>query len=161
MDHPGASRRTRIAEPVAGLATELAEIPGGADVTGDVLLESVAEGILVSGTLSAPARLSCARCLVAFDGRAEAQVRELFVPRPGDDEYLLPESGELDPEPMVRDALLPALPFAPLCRPDCLGLCPRCGGNRNLDECACLEAEADPRWAALEGLAEKLERNER
>jgi uncharacterized protein len=43
------------------------------------------------------------------------------------------------------------MPFAPLCRPDCLGLCSRCGGDLNLGECTC-RPEADPRWAPLSGL---------
>jgi uncharacterized protein len=50
---------------------------------------------------------------------------------------------------MVRDAVLLDVPFAPLCRPECLGLCERCGGDRNLGECSCVET-VDPRWADLE-----------
>jgi len=43
------------------------------------------------------------------------------------------------------------MPFAPLCNPDCLGLCARCGGDRNLGECTCSD-EQDPRLSALSGL---------
>ena len=59
----------------------------------------------------------------------------------------------LDPEPLVRDAIALELPFAPLCSPTCLGLCPRCGGDRNRSECTCSE-DIDPRWAALERFRE-------
>ena len=58
----------------------------------------------------------------------------------------------LDPEPMVRDSVLLSMPFAPLCRPECEGLCERCGGDRNLGECTCVELPADPRWAGIERL---------
>ena len=51
---------------------------------------------------------------------------------------------------MVRDAVLLSMPFSPLCRPDCLGLCERCGGDRNLGECACGPVAADPRWQVLD-----------
>jgi uncharacterized protein len=52
---------------------------------------------------------------------------------------------------MVRDAVVLEMPFSPLCRPDCLGLCEVCGGDRNLGECPGHET-TDPRWAALEVL---------
>jgi uncharacterized protein len=54
---------------------------------------------------------------------------------------------------MVRDAIGLQLPFAPLCRPDCAGLCERCGGDRNLGECSC-EEQIDARWAPLQGFSE-------
>ncbi len=76
----------------------------------------------------------------------------MFVPEPDDDtdDYPLDiERGELALDQMVRDALGVELPFSPLCRPDCQGLCPVRGGDRNLGECPG-HAEVDPRWAALE-----------
>jgi len=157
LEQPAESRRVKRAESLPGIRTELAEVPEEAPVQIDVLVESVTDGVLVSGRLSAPARLACARCLTPIEDQVAVEVRELFVPDPGDDEYEIPETGVLDLEPMVRDALVPALPFAPLCKPDCLGLCARCGGDLNLDQCSCTEPSIDPRWAALEGLAEKLE----
>jgi uncharacterized protein len=127
LGQPGSSRQVQVADRIEGLATELAEVPSPVRV--DVLLESVVEGILVS-----------------------VQVTELFAPAPAeeDDAYPLRE-GTIDLEPMVRDAVVLSMPFSPLCRHDCLGLCERCGGDRNLGECTCPPA-TDPRWAALEGL---------
>ena len=58
----------------------------------------------------------------------------------------------VDLEPLIRDALLLELPAVPLCRPDCQGLCPRCGVDHNLTSCDCVDAEPDPRWAALRAL---------
>jgi uncharacterized protein len=96
--------------------------------------------------------LRCARCLVEFGRDFGVDVNELVVREPGgEDDYGLEPDLTLDPEPLVRDAVVLEMPFSPLCRPDCLGLCEICGGNRNLGECPGHDA-TDPRWAALEGL---------
>ncbi len=58
----------------------------------------------------------------------------------------------LDLREVIRQGLWLAAPMEALCSPGCLGLCPRCGGNRNLGECRCEEAAVDPRWAALQAL---------
>jgi uncharacterized protein len=152
VGQPGSSREVHVAEPIEGLATELARVPSGQPVRVDVLLESVVEGILASGPVSVEISYRCARCLKEFTGDLEVQVAELFAfgAGAGDDAYPLSE-GTIDLEPMVRDAVLLAMPFSPLCRPDCRGLCERCGGDRNLGECAC-GPEIDHRWAALNDL---------
>ena len=124
-------------------------------VAGDLVLESVAEGVYVRGKISGRAEFNCARCLKAFEGAFEVDADGLFADRPDDDDYPLEEPGELDPEQMVRDVVLLAIPFSPLCQPECKGLCPHCGADRNLGECACPERTADPRWAALEDFAGK------
>lgn len=154
LHHPGSSKTVRIDEPVDGLHTELADVPQDAPLAGDLLLESVADGVFVSGRLVGSMALRCARCLRGFDRLFEVQVEELFSrgAGPGGDAYELGPHGYLDPEPMVRDAVVLEMPFAPQCRPDCLGLCPRCGGDRNSGECRCPEPSADPRWAGLERL---------
>ena len=154
LDHPGASRTAHVDEPVPGLQLELAAVPEDAPIRGELLLESVAEGILVSGPISGRLAQSCARCLKDFEVDLDVDVQELFTPDAGPDgeEYPLSPEGFIDIEPMVRDAVLLAMPFSPLCRPDCLGLCERCGGDRNLGECTCAPRTADPRWAALDNL---------
>jgi uncharacterized protein len=149
LGQPGSSRTVRVAEPVPGLSTVLAEVPEERGVDARLLFESVVEGVLVSGPVQGRMRLSCARCLKEFDAPFSLAVQELFVPgaTSEDDEYPLVE-GFVDLEPMIRDAVILSMPFAPLCRPDCLGLCERCGGDRNLGQCRCLP-ETDPRWSAL------------
>ena len=156
LEHPGSSRTVSLAEPVEGLSAGLAAVPQGAPIEGRLLLESVVEGILVSGALSGRMGFACARCLSGFERQFEVTVRELFVqdPPPGGEEYPLLVGGSLDLEPMVRDAVILTIPFSPLCRADCLGLCERCGGDRNLAQCRCGPAPADPRWAALERFVE-------
>ena len=146
---PGSSRPHRFDEQVEGLSTELARVPEDRPVQGDLLLENVIEGLLVSGPLSGLMTLSCARCLKPFEWGFTLEVHELFVAGATgqDDEYPV-EDGSIDLEPMIRDAVLLAMPFAPLCRAECRGLCERCGGDRNLGECSC-PPETDPRWSPL------------
>ena len=150
LRHPGSSRTVSVEEPIPGLQTELAQVPG--DVDADLLFESVVEGILVTGPVTGTMTLACARCLKPFDAPFSVRVQELFAEGAGpeDDEYVLAEE-TVDLEPMLRDAVVLAMPFAPLCREDCLGLCERCGGDRNLGECSC-GPEVDVRWAPLSGL---------
>jgi DUF177 domain-containing protein len=161
VGHPGASRTVRVRPPLEGLVTELARVPEDSPVDADLLMESVVEGILASGALSGVMALSCARCLRPFQEEFRVDVRELFAPgaAPEGDDYSLDE-GFLDLEPLIRDAVVLAMPFAPLCRADCLGLCPRCGGDRNAGECTCAE-EFDPRWGRLSGLQFRMEPKDR
>jgi uncharacterized protein len=152
LEHPGASRTLRLSEGIADLATELALVPDDRAVGADFRMESVVEGVLVSGSVSGQMTLTCARCLKNFETGFDVQVHELFTPEATeeDDEYPVVE-GFVNLESMIRDAIVPAMPFAPLCRPDCQGLCERCGGDRNNNECMC-PPEIDPRWAPLAGL---------
>ena len=153
MHHPGASRRVGMSEKIDGLSTEMVSVTEPIQIKG--LLEGVEEGVLVSGTVTGTTSCSCARCLTEFSGDIDVEVRELFTTAPAENEDGYPiDDGEIDLEPCVRDAILLSTPFAPLCKEDCLGLCPRCGGDRNLDECSC-GPEVDERWAALSSL--KLE----
>jgi uncharacterized protein len=149
LEHPGSSREVHLAEVFDGLETALAEVPPDRPVRVDVLLESVVEGILVSGPLSGRIDYHCARCLKPFSGDLRVEVTELFALEPAAEEDQYPvREGAIDLEPMVRDAILLAIPFSPLCRSDCLGLCERCGGDRNLGECTCPPA-VDPLWEPL------------
>lgn len=152
IHQPGTSRNVEIAESVEGLRTELAFVQEGRPVSARLLMESVVEGVLVSGALSGVMVVRCARCLISSERRFQVEARELFAPdgSPTDDEYPVTD-GFVDLEAMIRDTVILAMPMAPLCRPDCLGLCPRCGGDRNLGECGC-EPEIDPRWAGLSTL---------
>jgi DUF177 domain-containing protein len=84
-----------------------------------------------------------------------AEVEELFVyPPERADETLLaiPETGILDLNPLFREALMLAMPLQPVCRDDCQGLCPVCGGNRNLSTCEHPDQSIDPRFEPLKNL---------
>jgi uncharacterized protein len=152
LETPGAAKTVHVGEAVPGLHTELAQVPEDAPIEGDLTLESVMEGIYVHGTVAGRFVMRCARCLKEFDRGFDVAMDELVVRRAGpEDDYGLTAELTLDPEPIVRDAVVLEMPFSPLCRPDCLGLCPVCGGDRNLAECPGHD-EPDPRWTALEGL---------
>jgi uncharacterized protein len=148
---PGSSRRLRLAERLEHAATEMASV--SEPVQADLLLESVVEGILVSGPLAGRVRYRCGRCLKDFAGDFRAEVSELFAfEAPEDDADAYPLRDEtIDLEPMLRDTIVLSMPFSPLCRPDCRGLCERCGGDRNLGECSCAP-RTDPRWDVLSTL---------
>ncbi|MGZ8594072.1 MAG: YceD family protein [Actinomycetota bacterium] len=158
VGHPGASREVGVRGVLEGLAGELAEVPD--EIEGELLLESVVEGILVSGHLRGTFRLRCARCLKDFSQPFDVEVHEMFVPAPDEDadDYPLDPEGSIELEQMVRDAIGVEIPFSPLHSPDCQGLCPVCGGDRNLGECPGDHPSTDPRWAGLEQLLEQMER---
>lgn len=158
VGHPGASREVAVRGVLEGLAGELAEVPD--EIEGRLLLESVVEGILVSGHLRGTFRLRCARCLKDFTQPFDVEVHEMFVPAPDEDvdDYPLDPEGVIELDQMVRDAIGVEIPFSPLHSPDCQGLCPVCGGDRNLGECPGDHPSTDPRWAGLEHLLEQMER---
>jgi len=142
------------------LATVSVVVPEGAEVDARVTLSSYPGGVMATGRVSAPWQGECRRCGGVVTGAVEAEVRERYViegapGQPGggageDDAYVLADD-ILDLEPLARDAVLLELPLAPLCKEDCLGLCPQCGANLNLETCSCAPP-ADPRWSALDVL---------
>jgi uncharacterized protein len=157
LANPGAARTVDVDERVPDLHTELTEVRDDVPLHGELLLESVIEGIVVRGNVSGRFTMRCARCLKEFDREFVVSMDEMFAREPSpEDDYALAADLSLDPEPMVRDAVVLEMPFSPLCRLDCLGLCPVCGGDRNLGECPGHEA-TDPRWAALEGLFDQTD----
>ena len=160
LAHPGASKPHRFESLVEEIGTELAQVRDDVPVEGDLLLEALVEGVLVSGTLRGTLSLRCARCIIEFEQSLAVEVHEMFVPQPEDDtdDYPLDPDGEIALDQMIRDAIGIELPFSPLCRADCLGLCPVCGGDRNLAECPG-HVEVDPRWDALQQLAPMLDQN--
>jgi len=165
LGHPGTSRRQDVLGTIEGLATELVAVPDDAPLGGSLLLESVIEGILVSGSITGTWTVRCARCLTERAQPFTVEVSELFAADladhdareeedDDDDRYALVEDS-IDLEQLIRDAVGVEMPFAPLCRPDCRGLCEVRGGNRNLGECPGHEA-IDPRFAVLADLLPEL-----
>lgn len=103
----------------------------------DVTLRSVSEGIMVTGQVEAKMKLTCARCLDEFVLPVSLKIQELYAvaPPPEQEEMLRVEAGHIDLEPVLYENLLLEVPMRPLCRPDCAGLCPVCGANRNREDC--------------------------
>ena len=160
LGNPGMSRTAHLRGTLEGLGTEVATLKTDEPIEGDLLLESVIEGVLASGRLASTFALLCARCLKNFEQPVHVDVHELFTTNPADgdaDVYPLDAEGFMDPEQMVRDTLGLELPFSPLHSPDCQGLCSICGGDRNLGECPGDHPQIDPRWADLELVLQDLE----
>lgn len=154
---PGAVREeTRTIPAPDGLRVELAGVPAGAGVETSVRLEAVSEGVLVTGTATAPVTGECARCLDPLATSVETGFQELYAygPDSGEEEDGLALDGDLlDLEPVLRDAVVLALPLSPLCTDDCPGLCVQCGAR--LAEAGPEHGHggaAHPVWEALRGL---------
>ena len=134
------------------LGIEVIGVPAGSPIELDLRLESVVEGVLVTGTAEVELHGECVRCLSAVEDRVEVDLQELYVyPGSGaEEEEASRLVGDLiDLEPVLRDAVVLELPFQPLCRPDCAGLCPQCGANLNDDPGHEHGPDNDPRWDAL------------
>ncbi|WP_029135387.1 YceD family protein [Nakamurella lactea] len=154
---PGSLKAMTIDLPVDDpIGNEVLAVPAGHEVELDIRLESVTEGVLVSGTAYAEATGECARCLTPVSEPVESNLRELFA-YPGSATDETTETDELprvvddliDLLPLVRDELTLALPLVPLCSPDCAGLCPECGERFAELEPGHSHEILDPRWAAL------------
>lgn len=158
LGRPGEYRDVQVAQPVEGLEVALAHL-GPRPLAGLLRLESVIEGILVTGSVAGRVDLECARCLKGFTAPLEVEICELYTAAGHEaeaDAYRV-QGSDIDLEPMLRDAAGQALPLNPLCRTDCAGLCARCGKDLNDGACGCVEEETDPRWDALAELRAKLE----
>ncbi|WP_407317248.1 DUF177 domain-containing protein [Isoptericola halotolerans] len=163
---PGTMREVaRVVAAPADMGTAVIGVPEGADLTLGLRLESVMEGVLVSGVVRGTAVGECVRCLDEVRDEVTVRVQELFVyperaqaaDDSGDDEA--DDEPELtddlaDIEPVVRDSLVTALPFQPLCRQDCPGLCSECGARLE-DDPEHHHDVVDPRWAALQTMLEE------
>jgi DUF177 domain-containing protein len=169
--------QTRTVPAPEDLRLELVGVPVGADVELRVRFEAVTEGVLVTGTATAPITGECARCLAPLTSTVTASFTELYLYQDrdsrdkhdkndkndkhdkhdknedpdepaGDERYL--DGDLLDLEPAFRDAVVLALPMSPRCRPDCPGLCVECGvplAEAGPDHGH--QDALDPRWAGL------------
>ena len=155
---------TREVGAPSDFGTDVLRVEEGQPLHLEVRMESVVEGVLVTGSVRGTATGACVRCLDPVAQPVDGAFQELFVyaerhahhEEVGDEdaaEEFRIEDGLIDLEPVLRDTVVPALPFQPVCRPDCPGLCSECGiplaedpGHRH--------DLIDPRWAALSALAE-------
>ena len=158
---PGSQRQVSPTVPApADLGIEVLRVPEGSPVAFDLRLEAVMEGVLVTGTARAALEGECVRCLGSINDELEVDLQELYVyddrdhDPDEDDETSKLQDDLLDLEPLLRDAVVLALPFQPLCQPDCPGLCVECGARLLDDPDHGHEEPVDPRWAALAELAE-------
>ncbi|WP_018142593.1 YceD family protein [Alloscardovia criceti] len=160
-----------------GIGDDIVGIPEGQDVTVNGMLESLADGILFTGTISTAFNSECTRCLEPIHETLTTHPVVFYtyeqstpVASNEDDEVdiiasqdetadtypLNPGSIYLNLEALIRDSLSQALPLQPLDREDCLGLCPQCGIKLN-DHPDHQHEQVNIQWAALEGFKAQLE----
>ena len=156
---PGAmvTLRNTVPSPLR-IGLDMIAIEAGAPLELDLRIESVSEGVLVSGTVSAPTVGECARCLTAVDGHVQIRLTELFAYPDSTTEATTEEDevghivdNTINLEQPIIDAVGLELPFAPVCAPDCPGLCPECGVSL-AGEPDHHHDTIDPRWAKLTGM---------
>lgn len=154
---PGAMHTVEESVPSPGrIGLDLIAIQPGAPLELDLRFESVSEGVLVSGTVTATANGECSRCLEPLSEDVQIHLTELFA-YPDSLTESTTEADEVghvidhtvDLEQPIIDAVGLALPFAPLCTPDCPGLCPQCGVALASAEPGHQHDAIDPRWAKL------------
>jgi len=162
---PGNQRELTLDVPApAELGIEVLRVPEGEQIHLELRLEAVMEGVLVTGTAEAGLIGECVRCLEPIEDEFLVDIQEMYVYDDNrrdesdedlDDEVSTLEDDLLDLEPLLRDAVVLALPFQPLCQDDCPGLCTECGARLADDPDHGHEAAIDPRWAGLTALQDE------
>jgi uncharacterized protein len=127
------------------------------NLAGDVRVSRTPQGLLVQAKIQGDTTLDCVRCLEPFSTILYANFTELYafsrrnVTESG---LLVPDDGQIDLAPLLREIMFLELPISPLCRPECKGLCPVCGENLNITTCNHEDEPADPRLDVLKKLLE-------
>ncbi|MGU3498913.1 YceD family protein [Mycobacterium sp. C31M] len=161
---PGSLMEVRETVPSPSrIGLDLIRVEQGASLDLDLRIESVSEGALVTGTVSAPTTGECVRCLEPITGDVTIDLTELFA-YPGSTTEETTEEDEIghvvddrvDIEQAIVDAVGLVLPFTPVCREDCAGLCPDCGIVLAQAEPGHQHDKIDPRWAKLAALRDEV-----
>lgn len=156
LRRPGSSKEVDVTVAVDDFAFDDPRIlPTPVEV--HLHLESLTNGITVSGDAVGEWTGECRRCLRAIVHPLRADINELYQLVVEDPDAYAIDHDQVSLLPMVRENLLLALPLAPLCRPDCPGLCATCGADLSEGPCGCAPAVKDDRWSALDALKETLE----
>jgi uncharacterized protein len=149
----------RVVPAPADLGLELIGVPQGSDLTLDLRMQSVSEGVYVSGDVTVSLAGECGRCLRPINDTLTVPIAELYAYEHSttdetteEDEVGRVQDDLIDLEPAVRDAVVLALPVNPVCREDCPGLCPDCGVAWDELPADHGHTQIDSRWAALSAL---------
>ena len=157
LRQPGTSKRLEFSEEVPGLGLDVGRVLP--TLRFELRLDSLVEGVLVSGNVRGVYAFDCIRCLRPFEQPFAVELSEVlaYEGQPGaEEEYqIIDDHAHL--EPVVRDAVVLAMPLNPLCKPDCRGLCPVCGADLNALDCGHRTERTDLRWEPLARLRERFE----
>ncbi|HEY5651143.1 MAG TPA: DUF177 domain-containing protein [Acidimicrobiia bacterium] len=150
---PGASRKETGA---IRLDIDLTNAAVHGDATFEATLRSLSDGLVARGDATVDAELACNRCLEVNTATLEVPFEQVYryEPQDTDDEMRIENSSWVDLEPAVHDEVTLSLPIVPVCKPDCLGLCPTCGANLNTEPCDGHDDDSDSPFAALRDLFE-------
>jgi uncharacterized protein len=171
LRRPGSEKSVSVVAKAEVFDFADSRIANDSEVSVEIDLESSSTGIVAQGSATVGWSSMCRRCLRPVTGIADAEVNEAFSRQvsahrssadvaedltvDGDAEPLVGD--QIDFTLPVREAVLLAVPDAPLCRPECPGLCPQCGADRATTTCSCVSETRDERWAALDALRGKLD----
>jgi uncharacterized protein len=145
---PGAVKAVSGEEPVS-LRLGDVRVNGAMKVEGEV--RGTVDGVITVFTARAPAHFTCVRCLIEWSGEIVAEGTQHFSKVPDEDGYAIKDRS-INLSGPATDELALAIPAAPLCRPDCRGLCPICGTDLNEDPCDGHGEESDSPFAVLKDL---------
>jgi uncharacterized protein len=130
----------------------------------DLTVSKSKDQLICRGTITAPVKLECSRCLLKFDEGQSADL-DFVIDLSGvsegtgseEDGFFVadPASSYFVLDDLVREAIILSLPLKPLCSEECKGLCPVCGTDLNRTPCHCVIVKTDPRWDKLKGLLKK------
>lgn len=156
LGKPGTSKRLEFSEEVHGLGLDVGRVAPLLEF--DLRLDSLVEGVFVAGRVRGVYQFECIRCLRPFEEPFSVEIGEVLAyegQEGAEDGYqILADHAHL--EPVVRDAVVLAMPLNPLCRPDCKGLCPTCGSDLNTVDCGHRTERTDLRWEPLARLRDSL-----
>jgi uncharacterized protein len=156
LHKPGTSKRLEFSEEVPGLGLDVGRVQPLLDF--DLRMDSLVEGILVSGQVRGSYAFECIRCLRDFEQPFSVELGEVlaYEGQEGAEEGYQISADHAHLEPVVRDAVVLEMPLHPLCRPDCKGLCPVCGSDLNNVDCGHKTERTDLRWEPLASLKDAL-----
>jgi DUF177 domain-containing protein len=159
QEPPGATREIAVRDRYLAVGADV-ELAGPVD--GVLRLQRTNRGILLRGSVDAPVRRTCARCLEPYVETVSLRLAEEYLPSvdpqrgvplpppaPDEETLAIDAQHQIDLTPVLHDELALSEPMHPLCRPDCPGLCPGCGRHLDVGSCDCAADEPDPRLAAL------------
>ena len=156
LRRPGTVKEVELQVQPNSLDIDDPRLTPGSEISIEVQCESLSDGIVVNGLIKAEFEGECRRCLKPVGSVLDIPVHELYQLVVTDPDAFAINNDQIDLAPMVRETVLIELPDAPLCRPDCAGLCPTCGADLNVAQCGCSAPIVDSRWAALDEIRDQL-----